>query len=326
MREELMKTTEAPLEPELPIIDAHHHLWDSAPPGAPFPPFPIETLIAERKAAAHNIRASVFVDCRWSYLTTGPPEYRPIGETRAVEAAAASAEAAGEHGLAAGIVSHVDMTLGDGVEPVLQAHLAESPSRFRGVRQVTPWHQGVKFFGSEGQKETLRSPQFLASVAKLGALGLTFDAYVLFPQLSDVAYLAQRSPGTTIILNHVGAPRSIPGIPDAEADEIWRRGLAEVAACPNVVVKLGGLLMHHHGSDASGSEAAAAAMRHHLLTAIDLFSPERCLFESNFPVDGVAIPYGHLWNAFKRVTADFTSAEREALFWRTAARVYRIEI
>jgi L-fuconolactonase len=321
-----MQTTEAPIDPHQRIIDAHHHLWEVAPGSTPFAAFPMETLVAERAAAGHNLVASVFVDCRWKYLSDGPVAFRPIGETRAVEAAANGAAALGWKGLGAGIVSHVDMELGDGVEPVLQAHLQASPKRFRGVRQVTPWNHGELVLGFVGEKEKLRSPAVVAATQCLGRLGLTFDAYVLYPQLADVAYLARKAPDTTIVLDHVGAPQSIPGIAPDEADALWRSGLKEIAACPNVVVKLGGLLMHHHGSDVTGSEAAAAAMRSHLLTAIDLFTPDRCLFESNFPVDGVVIAYGNLWNAFQRVAADFSADERDALFWKTAARVYRLEI
>jgi L-fuconolactonase len=320
-----MASHEPALEPDLPIIDPHHHLW--AGPLGDYPAFPIETLVAERKASGHAIRATVFVDCRQGYLTEGPEEMRPIGETRMVEALARGAEAAGEHGLAAGIVSHADMTLGERAEPVLRAHMAESPARFRGIRHMAPWHEGRAVFGMTVEKEMMRTPAFRDGVACLGRLGLTFDAYVLFPQLSDVVYLARGASETTIVLNHVGTPAPLPGYSAKEAHDVWRQGMAEVAHCPNVVLKLGGLLMHDQGGrDVSGSVDGAAAMRDHLLAAIDLFGPARCMFESNFPVDSLAISYGNLWNAFKRVTADFSRKEREAMFAGTAARVYRLAV
>jgi L-fuconolactonase len=322
-----VKTTESALDPDLPIIDAHHHLWVQ-PPLAQMPPYPIEAFAADRAKSGHDVRASVFADCYRSYLEDGPAEFRPIGETRTIEAEANAAEAAGGEmrGLAAAIVSHADMSLGARVEPVLQAHIEASPSRFRGIRHITPWHPGVAMFGSEGTKELLRTPEFCAGVACLARLGLSFDAWLLFPQLGDVAYLARTVPDATIVLDHVGTPLTLPGFSPEEADALWLKGMTEVAACPNVVVKLGGLLMHRHPPGKIGSQEAAAAMRHHILTAIDLFTPQRCMFESNFPVDSVVISYGDLWNAFKLLTADFTRDERETMFWRTAARIYRVRL
>jgi L-fuconolactonase len=320
-----MHPTEPALEPDLPIIDPHHHLW-LVPPVPQYRAYPIETLADERASSGHDIRSTVFVDCYRSYLEDGPSEFYPIGETRTIDAEASAAEAAGGKmkGLAAGIVSHADMGLGAQVEPVLRAHIAASPKRFRGIRHITPYHPGFTIFGMEGTPQLLRTEAFCEGAKCLGRLGLSFDSWVLFPQLADVAYLANAAPETTIILDHVGAPMALPGFSEEAADAVWRKGMAEVAACPNVVVKLGGLLMHQHGADVSGSEAAAAAMRHHILTAIDLFTPERCMFESNFPVDAVVISYGNMWNAFKRITADFTRAEREVMFAGTAARVYRL--
>jgi L-fuconolactonase len=322
-----MELNEPPLEPDLPIIDAHHHLWINAPVPQ-YGPYTIETLAAERAASGHNIRSTVFVDCHRSYLEEGPIEFRSVGETRTIDAEASAAEAAGGtmHGLAAAIVSHADMCLGAKVEPVLRAHMAASPLRFRGIRHMAPWHPGVTMFGIEGTAQLLRTPEFCEGVKCLGRLGLTFDAWLLFPQLADVAYLAHVAPGTTIVLDHVGAPLALPDFSPEQADEVWHKGMTEVAACPNVVLKLGGLLMHQHAADLRTSESAAAAMRHHVLTAIDMFTPERCMFESNFPVDRAAISYGNLWNAFKRLTADFTHEQRETLFWGTAARVYRVAI
>ena len=317
-----MEEAEAALDPGRPIIDAHHHLWDAASTHR-FRPYPIEIYAAERAQSGHNIRASVFVDCAYGYLTDGPKALRPTGETRTVEAKARQADASGQPGIAAGIVSTANMLLGADVEPVLLAHMAESPGRFRGVRQVTPWHPGVSFYGGEGAAELLRTPQFAGGVSVLSRLALTFDAYVYATQLYDVAYLARQVPGATIILNHVGAPRSVP-LPADEADAIWRRGLIEVASCPNVVLKVGGLLMHRESAEAYSSDAAAVVMRDHILGAIDIFGPHRCMFESNFPVDGRSISYGVLWNAFKKVVIDFSDAEKDCLFYRTAARTYRL--
>lgn len=316
---------EEPIEPDLPIIDPHHHLWEKGP--FPFlPPYPIESLAQDRTNSGHNIRATVFVDCQTGYLTDGPPEMRVVGETQTIEAQAAAAEAAGGAmaGLATKIVSRADMRLGGAVEKILQAHMAASPTRFRGIRHMAPWHPGKDFFGLDITEGMMRSDAFREGVACLARLGLSFDAWVLFTQLSDVVSLARAVPDATIILDHAGTPMELPSYTQQDIFKVWRKGMAEVASCPNAVVKIGGLLMHHDASRKMDSETAAAEMRDYVLNIIELFSPNRCMFESNFPVDGLQISYGNLWNAFKRVTADFTREEREEMFFGTAARAYQI--
>jgi L-fuconolactonase len=320
---------------DVPIIDAHHHLWID-PPFPQFPTFPIEQLATLRAAGGNDIRATVFVDCLRDYLTEGPEELRVIGETRAVEAEAQAAVSSGgpAAGIAAAIVGQADMRLGSGIEQVLLAHLEESPSRFRGIRHMTPWHPGMSFFDLPIDEHMLRTPAFVEGLAVLAKLNLTLDAWVLSTQLRDVVELARAVPEATIVLNHTGTPLGV-GPWEGRADEVfsmWRDGLAAVAGCPNVVVKLGGLLMHvtglvPHGLDRLMTAAEVGiALRVHVRTAIDLFGPDRCMFESNFPVDGMFVGYSDLWTGFDLITADLTRSERESLFAGTAARTYRIEI
>jgi predicted TIM-barrel fold metal-dependent hydrolase len=321
---------EEALEPDLPIIDGHHHLWVT-PPFPGMAPFTIEQLAVERAESGHNVVSTVFVDCQRTYLAEGPEEMRVIGETRTVDAEAARAEMAGGamRGLAAAIVSRADMRLGAGVERVLAAHLAESPKRFRGIRHMTPWHPGMNFFNLDTSEHMMRSTEFRAGVGCLAKLGLTFDAWVMFTQIDDVADLARAVPKATIILDHAGTPLGVdPYVGrSGEVFAAWKRQMSDLADCPNVVVKIGGLLIHNTGlarSGAMSSGETAVALRDYVLTCIDLFTPERCLFESNFPIDRAHVTYGALWNAFKRLTSDFTRTEREAMFAGTARRVYRL--
>jgi predicted TIM-barrel fold metal-dependent hydrolase len=192
----------------------------------------------------------------------------------------------------------------------------------------------MNFFDLPVTEQMMRSQSFCEGVACLARLGLSFDAWVVFTQLADVAYLARAVPDATIVLDHAGTPLGV-GIYDGRHDEvfhIWKGGMTEVAACPNVVVKIGGLLMHNTGLVPHGlcgrmsSEQVANALRRYVLTTIDLFSPARCMFESNFPIDGAYVSYGNLWNGFKRLVADLCPAERSALFAGTAGRIYRLSI
>ena len=316
---------------DTPIIDAHHHLWVD-PPFPQFPTFPIEQLASLRAGSGYDIRATVFVDCLREYLTDGPEELRPIGETRAVEAEAAAASGGPADGIAAAIVGQADMRLGGGVEHVLRAHLEESPTRFRGIRHMTPWFPGMSFFDLPIDEHMLCTPAFAQALAVLAKLDLTFDAWVLSTQLHDVVELARAVPEATIVLNHAGTPMGV-GPWEGRADEVfslWRDGMAAVAGCPNVVVKLGGLLMHvtglvPHGLDRPmNADEVATALRRYVRTAIELFGPDRCMFESNFPVDGMFVSYADLWAGFDLITADLTRAERASLFAGTAAGTYRL--
>jgi L-fuconolactonase len=318
---------------DVPIIDAHHHLW-TEPPFPQFAPYPIEQMASERAASGHDVRATVFVDCQRTHLTEGPEELRVIGETRTVEAEAEAAQAAGGamSGLAAAIVGRADMRLGARVEDVLLAHLQESPKRFRGIRHMTPWHPGMSFFDLEIDEHMVSSQAFREGLAALAKLELSFDAWVLFTQLHDVVELARAVPEGTVVINHAGTPLGV-GPWEGKADEvfeIWCEGMTAAAGCPNVVVKLGGLLMHTTGLAPHGLEGpmtpeqVAAALRRYVRAAIDIFTPSRCMFESNFPIDGMFVSYGDLWSGFDLITADFTRPERESLFAGTAARTYRL--
>lgn len=327
---------EEALDPELPICDPHHHFWDRpARQDRPANRYLLDELL-EDTGGGHNIVSTVFVECRSMYRTDGPQEMRPVGETEFVQGLAAQS-ASGQYGdmaAAAGIVGHANLTLGAAVAPVLEAHLAASPNRFRGIRHSTVWDPNPDVVSyMSPRRGILLDPAFREGFAQLERYGLSFDAWLYHHQIPELTDLARAFPGVTIILDHVGGPLGV-GPYAARRDAVfqeWKDAIAGLAACPNAAVKLGGLGMPLCGHDwhqrptPPGSAELAEAMAPHYLWCIERFGPERCMFESNFPVDKVSYPYTALWNAFKRIAADFSAADRAALLHDTAARVYRLD-
>lgn len=338
------------LEPELPIVDPHHHLWDSrtyAPPQAddhPFtkvirlsPRYLLDQLMADT-GSGHNVVATVFLECGAFYKADGPEALRPVGETEFVNGVAAMS-ASGLYGdlrACAGIVGKADLMLGDAVTPVLEAHIHAGGGRFRGIRNSASWDIDKAVLGPIHRVEggLYGEAKFREGFRRLAPLGLTFDAWLLEPQLPDVIDLARTFPDTTIILDHVGTPlggASYEGRRD-ERFPLWRDNVRELAKSPNVVVKLGGLAMAFCNFPSflveprAPSEQLAKEWAPYIETCIEAFGVERCMFESNFPVDLGSCSYATLWNAFKRIAAGASAAEKASLFSETAKRVYRLEI
>jgi predicted TIM-barrel fold metal-dependent hydrolase len=251
----------------------------------------------------------------------------------------AAARASGLYGAgraAAAIVGHANLNLGARVAPVLEALRAASPNRFRGIRHSVTWdpHPEVENTAAHNREGQLASDQFRAGARVLARMGLSLEGWMFFPQLPELAAFAKAVPDLTIILNHIGgllwtAPYANR---DHEVLATWRRGIAAVAACPNVYVKLGGIGMPRTGFDwharttPIGSEELAASMAPFMTYCIEQFGPSRCMFESNFPVEKVSYSYNVLYNAFKRLSKGYSAAERAAMFHDTAARVYRIDV
>src|SRR5215470_3185365 len=317
------------LEPTRPICDPHHHLWDH--PGRRYL---LDELLADT-GSGHNVVSTVFVECMSMYRAGGAPELRPVGETEFVNGVAAMSASGGFGAtrVASGIVSFADLTLGDRVGAVLDAHLAASP-RFRGIRHAAGWDASEQIRNSHTNPPAglFLDARFRRGFAELARRGLTFDAWLYHPQLSDLTDLAKAYPDTTIILDHFGGPLGIGPYAGRRAEVFagWQRAIRAVADCPNVVAKLGGLVMplngfgFHKRTEPIGSEELAQATGDWYRYAIECFGVERCMFESNFPVDKVSVSYRVLWNSFKRLTAGFSAVERAALFHDTAVRVYRL--
>ncbi len=322
------------IEPDLPIVDPHHHLWDRGGHR-----YLLDELLSDT-ASGHRIIATVFVDCMAFYRASGPAAMRPVGEVEfanGVAAMAASGAYVKRYGATlanAAIVSHADLTLGVAVAPVLHALIAAGGGRFKGIRHAGGWDASPEVRNSHTNppQDLYADPVFRAGFAQLAPLGLSFEAWQYHPQLPQVLALARAFPDTAIVLNHVGGPLGVgPYAGQAEATFArWRQDMLALAACPNVTVKLGGLGMqigvfdHFNGPRPPSSQQIADAWRPWIATAIEAFSPGRCMFESNFPVDKVSSGYAVLWNAFKRLAVGASADEKTALFSGTASRVYRL--
>jgi len=324
----LQLTVEAPVEPSLPICDPHHHFWDR-----PEERYLLDELLQDVRSG-HNVVSTVFIECREMWRKDGAEEMRPIGETECVERIVGPSGKYGKTAVAAGIVGFADLTLGAGVARVLEAQLAASPRRFRGIRHSCTWDASpaVKTATPGIPPGVMFDARFRAGLACLKRYDLSFEAWLYHPQLPEAAGLARAVPEVPMILNHVGGLLGVGPYAGRreEVCEVWKRGIAEVATCPNVVVKLGGLGMvrcgfdwHMRSAPPNSTELIEATAPYYLY-CIEQFGPDRCMFESNFPVDKVSFSYCVLWNSFKRMTKDFSSAERAALFHDTAARVYRL--
>jgi L-fuconolactonase len=316
--------------PALPMLDAHHHLWYR-----PENQYLLPDLLSDI-SVGHNIRATVVVACGAMYRQDAFAELRPIGETEFLNGAAdmSASGGYGECRVCVGIVGHADLGLGERVGPILEAHIRAGGGRFRGVRQINAWHENPAARGSMATPppKLLGDPSFRKSFAQLAPLDLSFDAWMYHTQLPELVDLAQACPQTTIILNHVGGAIGIgpyAGKRDAVFAD-WNKSMRALARCPNVYVKLGGLGMRLFGFDFASrprppsSQELARGWRPYIDACIEAFGAERCMFESNFPVDKGTCSYAVIWNAFKRVAAHASATEKHALFSATASKVYRL--
>jgi len=318
------------LDPGLPIVDAHHHLWDRPGERYLFPEY-----LADVRSG-HNVVASVFAQCRSMYRDSGPEEMRPVGEVEFVNGVAAQS-ASGLYGhfrACAAIVGFADLTLGANVAPVLEAERRAGGDRLRGIRNTTAWHEdpAIRSNPKPPPPGLLSSDAFRQGVRCLAREGLSLDVWAYHSQLKEVIDLARGNPDVLLILDHVGGPLGL-GRYAGQRDAVfadWKANITELAVLPNVTVKLGGLGMKttgfifHEQPQPPGSRELAGAWRPYIQTCIDRFGPNRCMFESNFPVDKGMFSYLILWNAFKRIADKFTAAEKTALFSGTATRVYRL--
>ena len=317
------------LDPDLPIVDPHHHLWDRG--GHRY-------LADELRAdldCGHRIAATVYVECRSAYLAAGPEELRPTGETRFVveNCDRPLPTARGPVDAAAGIVAYADLTLGDAVDRVLDAHEAVAAGRLRGIRHAVAWHEGSAIRSHYATTpRMLADPAFRAGIRRLGTRGLTFDVWGYFTQLDDLADALDACPDTTFVLDHCGGLIGIGPWQNRREEVLdrWRPVVRRLARHDNLVIKLGGLGMplagfaFHKRETAPDHTELAAAWAPVIDHCIDSFGPDRCMFESNWPVDVPAGSYRTLWNAFKLLAAGHSPTEREVLFSGTARRVYRI--
>jgi predicted TIM-barrel fold metal-dependent hydrolase len=318
------------IDPARPIVDPHHHLWDRGGQR-----YMIEEMAADI-ASGHNIIATVYVEARSMYRAGGPEALRPVGEVEFANGAAAMS-ASGGYGpaaICAGIVGHANLLLGDAARPVLEAEIAAGQGRFRGIRHSSAWDADADVAGmyATRPKGLLLDSVFRKGFACLAPLALSFDAWLFHPQIGELTDLARAFPDTRIVLDHCGAPIGIGSYANRREEILagWKASIREIAKCPNVAVKLGGLAMRLLGYDfhdramPPSSEDAAAAWRPYIETCIEAFGADRAMFESNFPPDKGQCSYQVIFNAFKRIAAQYSEAEKTALFSKTAMDFYRL--
>ncbi len=325
--EEWLSSVDEPvLEPDLPIVDPHHHLWPVGGQGG-FP-YGMDDLHGD-VGSGHRIEQTVFMECRAGYALDVAAEFAPVGETRFVANAARNDPS----GLISGIVAHADLRLPN-LDAVLDAHEAVSEGLLRGIRDALSRAEfpEVHMIAGRAPEALSRDESFLRGVRRLGERGLTYDTWHYHYQNREFVELARAVPETTMVLDHFGTPLGV-GPYAAHGESIfeqWRSDITEMAKCENVVVKLGGLAMPDNGfgwhaatRPPTSDEFVAAQARYYRHT-IEAFGPQRAMFESNFPVDRMSLSYRVLWNAFKKLTAGFSASERTAMFSGTARRVYRL--
>ena len=323
----LKLTQEAPLEPELPICDAHHHIWDH--PGDEY----MLDKLAEDLSGGHKILKTVYVDCEMGYRQEGPEELRPAGEAEFVGKLAKQYTASHPGGteIAAGMVAYADLRLGDAVKPVLEAHLEAGGKRVKGIRYSSIWDADPKV-RTASPPGILLDRKWREGFACLKQYGLNFDSWLYFTQLPELLDLARTFPDSPIIINHMGGQIGIGSYAGRREEMflLWKKSITDLATCPNVFVKLGGLGSIRNGfqwenrDKPPGSTELAQAWAPYFNWCIEKFSPDRCMFESNFPMDRKSCSYTLLWNAFKRVARTYSKAEKQAIFHDTAVRVYRL--
>lgn len=318
------------IEPDLVIVDPHHHFWKQR---SQFPPYLLDDLYGDT-GSGHRVKHTVFIECGAEYRNEGPVSMRPVGETEFVTELARQSLNTASAATVSGIVAHTDLSLGNEVEQVLQAHIDAGCGLVRGIRHHAVWDASPDVPKSRINPpyDLFQQKEFRAALDCLTRMGLSFDAWVYHTQLPQLAELARACPDTSIILNHLGTPIGV-GPYAGRRNEIlqtWKQSMKDLSRCPNVTVKLGGMAMLVNGfrwnerKRPPTSDELAESQRPYHLHAIDCFGPDRCMFESNFPIEKESVSYLVLWNALKKITAGFTDTEKKTLFAGTATQVYNL--
>ena len=335
-QEWLDQVTEEIVDQDLEIIDPHHHLW----PGTPRTDgvsadnrYLLEDLWNDTQSG-HNLVKTVFVECGQGYYESGSEAMKPVGETRFVVEVAEEAKQDVSKAQIEGIVGHADMMLGESAREVLEAHLEEGKGRFKGIRHGASWDESDEIRNSHSNpiQSIYLDDEFQKGIEQLDALNLTLDAWNYHKQIKELTELAKCFPNLKIVQNHFGGPLGIGPYAGRreEVFSVWQESITELAERDNVVIKIGGLAMpingwgwHKRELPVNSDEFIESHGRYYL-HAIKCFGVERCMFESNFPVDKRSISYPVLWNGFKKIVEDFSTEEKEYLFYKTAAEFYSL--
>jgi L-fuconolactonase len=322
----LAQVDEEIIDPDRAIVDPHHHFFASR---RSFQAYDLAAL--RRDTASHGVIKTVYLQCGEGHLRDGPKHLRPVGETRWVDQIAAEARKNPDLTQIGAMIATAELRLGGAVREVLEAHQAAS-KLFRGIRQAAAWDASDAGLlqGDVQNAELYRDPAFRAGFAILVEMGLSFDAWHYHHQTPYLTELAREFPDAVIVLDHFGTPIGVGPYAGRKKEVFaqWAADLADLASCPNVSIKLGGLAMPWTGFGFETrdlpptSDEIVAAQAPYYGHAIDVFGTQRSMFESNFPVDKLSVSYAVLWNAFKKMARQYSEAERDDLFRGTATRIY----
>ncbi|MDA0792026.1 MAG: amidohydrolase family protein [Proteobacteria bacterium] len=327
----LDQVSEEIIDPGRPIVDPHHHLWPDT--RGVLAPYLLNDLWRDTQSG-HHVVDTVFMECGASYLEEGPVHLRPTGETEFVAAQARRSRDQGKAEIS-GIIGHVDLMLDEVlIREALSAHEEAGEGLFRGIRhggahdpdKVLRWGDATPL------PDLYERPEFRRGVKLLGSLGYTYDTWHYHFQNQAFVDLARAVPDTLLVLDHFGSPVGVGPWADRrdEVFDTWQRDMLALAACENVVVKIGGLAMPPNGFGwhsrvtPATSDELVTAQRDYYDRTIECFGPDRCMFESNFPVDRMSVSYHVYWNAMKKISAAFSEDDKDLLFQGTARRVYRV--
>lgn len=323
---------EQALEPDLPIIDTHLHHWHRE-----HHRYFVEQYAQDLAASGHKVIATVAEDCGAMFRMDGPEHLRCIGETEFMVGMAAMA-ASGKYTacrVAAAIVAQVNLTLGERTREQLEAHEEASNGRLRGVRHTAKWDADPVVRGKvgPGRAGLLLEPEFGKGLDVAASMGLAFDVSIYHAQLPDVIALARAHPNANIVVIHSASPVGYASYAgkEAEVHATWLKDMKQLASCPNVSIKMGGLLMNLANFDFTKAERPPTSSelvplwQPYIEPCIELFGAERCMVAGNFPVDKAGLTYGSVWNMFKRITMGCSADEKRMIYSDTARRVYCID-
>tara|TARA_B100001142_G_scaffold213228_1_gene211339 strand:+ start:1885 stop:2913 length:1029 start_codon:yes stop_codon:yes gene_type:complete len=329
----LAQVKEEIINPELPIIDPHHHLWNGDNQLASSFPYLIDNL-SEDTNSGHNIVGTIFMECAQGYYHEGEDKYKPIGETEYVMKVIKDSKKTSNSANIIGIISFADLMLGSEVKDVLNQHILIGEGLFKGIRHAAGWDQSNEIHNSHSNpiKNIYYDPSFRKGAEELIKLNLTFDAWHYHNQISDLSIFAKDYPELTIIHDHFGGPLGV-GPYQGKKQEIfkkWKDDISQLSENKNVHSKLGGLAMpvngwNFHKQDKPATSDQIIEMHYdYYLHAIECFGVDRCMFESNFPVDRRSISYHVLWNAFKKMVSNYSNEDKNKLFFQNAKDIYGV--
>lgn len=308
------------------FIDPHHHLWDRGGERYLVDEFSVDL------AVVGSPEGTVYVECLNSYRESGSKHLRSLGEAQFFVDLIRDPDSALRN-IVTGFVGNGDLALGHDLADVLDGYADIAGESFRGVRYCVAWDKDERIHTAfETHRGMLLQSNLGDSVAYLRHRGLSLDLWVYFTQLDEVKHFLAKNPGVEVVLNHCGGPIGV-GRFAGKREEVfcsWRKGLADVAAHEEVCIKFGGLGMAlagfgwHKRDKWPVISDYVQAWRPYFDVCLELFGPERIMFESNFPVDRKGCDYGSLWSAFLGLADNLSDSERDALFFSTARRVYRL--